>query len=924
MISNIRRYFAVSYGLIFTLLLTASSSAQGVEIVRLNFSYDNTDHFMDIELFDVAAPLTVANYLGYVNNPDGDNPPKPKFNDTFIYRNIPGFVLQTGGYTFRPLNPLVDALISNTVPAYPDNRLSVVANELTSPVINEFNQSNLRGTIAMARLSKQPDSATKEWFINLGDNTFLDTIDGGFTVFGRVIDDGMQIADEISTFPIRPYAGTVLGAFGYTGFDNLPVVNYDVATLPAVLQEHLVMIPTITQINRPILRFTPRSVDFDLDVAGDGIEKTLVVDVRNTGNETLTMGSISSADLSAPFTIISPGTCSGAMLVQGASCSITYSFNPTVPGVFTGTHAIAYTAVPDATAYSVTVDISGEGVPQAPVLNVSDTALQFADTLINTTSDVMTLTIRNKGGDALQFTSPFTINGIDLGDFAITSGTCNTATPLLFGETCEISMSFNPVADGAKTAILSIVSNGGNIDVSLNGTATVPKISVDSALEIIAQVGGSTSKWLSVTNTGTADLVLNTALISGTDAAYFIQENDCPDTINVVDLPLGSLAPGKSCNFLIKYTPVNTGTYTAILTLTSTDPVTPSIEVILTGLSGDPAISVPATFDVGTSQVSGYSTTKEFKVSNNGNTGLIISSITGLVATDFSQTNNCVGTGIKVAPGGSCSIFITFSTATLGNQTAVMTLESNDPDIPSVNVSLSGFGDKDSDGVVSTVEASSPNTGDGNYDDIADEVQNSVASLVALNSSYITFVADNSLISNQSTTLVGIMLLSAPYIDLLGSASFDFGLYSYSITLPEGDGTDMAIILPPNVNPTTFYKYGPTADNTEPHWYEFSYDAATGTGAQYYGNITFTSPSGIKGSKNLVIVRYIDGSKGDDDMEANGVIVNTQSGLSFSKPSATDSGSVSALSLLIILIINILRREIFQQGIRRRLKYISH
>ena len=83
-------------------------------------------------------------------------------------------------------------------------------------------------------------------------------MNGGFTVFGNIIDDGLNIADEISTFPDRPFAGAVLG----TSFANSPVVNYDAITLPAVLQEHLVMITTISTINRPILRFSPNDVDF--------------------------------------------------------------------------------------------------------------------------------------------------------------------------------------------------------------------------------------------------------------------------------------------------------------------------------------------------------------------------------------------------------------------------------------------------------------------------------------------------------------------------------------------------------------------------------------------------------------------------------------------------------------------------------------
>jgi len=68
-------------------------------------------------------------------------------------------------------------------------------------VPNEFSpsRSNVRGTIAMAKLDGDPDSATNEWFINLGDNSAnLDKQNGGFTVFGRVLDPGMDVVDTIA------------------------------------------------------------------------------------------------------------------------------------------------------------------------------------------------------------------------------------------------------------------------------------------------------------------------------------------------------------------------------------------------------------------------------------------------------------------------------------------------------------------------------------------------------------------------------------------------------------------------------------------------------------------------------------------------------------------------------------------------------
>jgi cyclophilin family peptidyl-prolyl cis-trans isomerase len=133
---------------------------------------------IDIELFDTVAPLTVANFMNYVN--DGD------YNGTFIHRSVPEFVVQGGGYIFNPDNG--DFLGGGTthIPTDP-------------PVANEFSLSNVRGTIAMAKMDDDPDSATSEWFFNLEDNsTDLDEQNGGFTVFAQVLGDGMDVVDSIA------------------------------------------------------------------------------------------------------------------------------------------------------------------------------------------------------------------------------------------------------------------------------------------------------------------------------------------------------------------------------------------------------------------------------------------------------------------------------------------------------------------------------------------------------------------------------------------------------------------------------------------------------------------------------------------------------------------------------------------------------
>ena len=165
---------------------------------------------IDVQLFDAAAPATVANFLNYVNS--------GAYNNSFIHRSVPGFVIQGGGYRW---NSVISG--AENVPA-------------NAAVINEFSasRSNLRGTIAMAKLGGNPNSATNEWFFNLADNSAnLDNQNGGFTVFGQVIGNGMQVVDAIAALRIVN-AGSP--------FDALPLVSLPTTTVTA---QNLVLLSSV-------------------------------------------------------------------------------------------------------------------------------------------------------------------------------------------------------------------------------------------------------------------------------------------------------------------------------------------------------------------------------------------------------------------------------------------------------------------------------------------------------------------------------------------------------------------------------------------------------------------------------------------------------------------------------------------------------
>jgi cyclophilin family peptidyl-prolyl cis-trans isomerase len=166
---------------------------------------------IELELFDAVTPLTVANFLFYA---DGN-----AYDQSFIHRSVPDFVIQGGGYKLNASQQVV--VVASNPPQ----------------VSNEPGLSNVRGTVAMAKLADQPDSATTQWFINLDDNRFLDTTNGGFTVFADVI-SGLENADAINALTIVDVTGTPFGELPVIGWlPGYPVTVANLVRLPDVARE---------------------------------------------------------------------------------------------------------------------------------------------------------------------------------------------------------------------------------------------------------------------------------------------------------------------------------------------------------------------------------------------------------------------------------------------------------------------------------------------------------------------------------------------------------------------------------------------------------------------------------------------------------------------------------------------------------------
>jgi peptidyl-prolyl cis-trans isomerase A (cyclophilin A) len=202
---------------VFACLPAAKAYAQITDLVCL----DTTLGEICLKLYPEDASLTVANFRKYVT--DGD------FNGSIIHRSVPGFVIQGGGYKFSNASGMSE------IPKDP-------------AVLNEPRRSNRRGTIAMAKFAGDPNSATSEWFINLGDNSSnLDFSNGGFTVFGEVV-IGMNVVDAIASqavLDLRSRYGDAFSEVPQLGFDStITIDDFVVINRAYETQRDLTPVPT--------------------------------------------------------------------------------------------------------------------------------------------------------------------------------------------------------------------------------------------------------------------------------------------------------------------------------------------------------------------------------------------------------------------------------------------------------------------------------------------------------------------------------------------------------------------------------------------------------------------------------------------------------------------------------------------------------
>lgn len=207
---TIRPTLRVAFLLIAPCLCLTTEPAAG-EIVR----FDTNLGQFDVELSnDPSVATTVNNFMNYVSS--------GRYANTIIHRST-------------AYNPADIQIIQGGGFVLDGTTLNRIATDPPVPLQPTF--SNVRGTIAMARTG-DPDSATSEWFFNVGDNPSLN---GGYAVFGIVTNEaGLAVIDAIAAVPVYN-AASQLGPV----FSELPLLN------PVLTTNNLVMINSIAPVPEP-------------------------------------------------------------------------------------------------------------------------------------------------------------------------------------------------------------------------------------------------------------------------------------------------------------------------------------------------------------------------------------------------------------------------------------------------------------------------------------------------------------------------------------------------------------------------------------------------------------------------------------------------------------------------------------------------
>jgi hypothetical protein len=342
-------------------------------------------------------------------------------------------------------------------------------------------------------------------------------------------------------------------------------------------------------------------------------------------------------------------------------------------------------------------------IPTLAVSPALGSTLNFGSVLIGNTSAAQTVTLTNNTSAAIAFTSAV-VNGSPAAantDYLVTNS-CGGSIPFGASNTCTVSVKFKPTVAGAETATLRLTDSDSTSpqNFALNGTGLTPTPTVmlaPTSLTFGNQVLNTTStaQTVTLTNTGTGALTINSIAASGDFAETSTGATACP--ISPATLP--ATAGSNTCTISVTFTPTALGARAGTLTITdnaSGSPHTAALTGIGTVASAPGVGLAPTSLAFGNQVLNTTSAAMTVTLTNTGTAALTINSIAA--SGDFAETSAgataCpIGPATLPATAGSntCTISVTFKPTALGARAGTLTITDNAAGSPHT-VPLTGTG----------------------------------------------------------------------------------------------------------------------------------------------------------------------------------------------------------------------------------------
>ena len=504
-------------------------------------------------------------------------------------------------------------------------------------------------------------------------------------------------------------------------------------------------------VNNDMVPTTTNWTDFGgTNHIGSTLTRTFTITNVTGASGVLNIGAITISGVNASdFTIT---TAPAASVAVGSSTTFVVTFDPSAVGVRTATISIVnddanenpFVFAIQGTGYRNEINILGGGftISDGTTTTSLSNHTDFGTTDITSGTITRTFTITND----VSATGPITIgaitfSGTNAGDFTITAAPASSIDP---GMSTTFDVTFNPSANGVRSATINIVNNDANenpynfnlvgtgsepeIDILGNGSSIVdgdatPAFSDHTNFNNAEITSGTVTRTFTITNAVSAGMPLTIGAItfSGTNAADFAATTPTSTVIN----------PGQSATFTVVFNPSATGTRNATINIVNNDSnenpynfaisgtgTSPEISVVgnsVTIADGDVTPSVADQTDFGTVSIDSGSSVVTYTIRNTGVGTMLVGAISfsGSDASSFSLVTNPAGT---IAAGGSTTFTVSFNPATVGTKNAMIFIANDDADENPYNFSITGLGvrtypDTDGDGITDNIDIDDDNDG---------------------------------------------------------------------------------------------------------------------------------------------------------------------------------------------------------------------